>query len=53
MALLLAARTDVTLKAERLVRDPSLFKWYAVALLAFVIYGYANEVERGRWLGWL
>jgi hypothetical protein len=48
MALLLAARTDVTLKAE-----PSLFKWYAVALLAFVIYAYANEVERGRWLGWL
>jgi hypothetical protein len=48
MALPLAARTDVTLKAERLVRDPSLFKWYAVALLAFVIYAYANEVERGR-----
>jgi hypothetical protein len=33
----------------RLVRDPHLFKWYAVALLAFVIYAYANEVERGRW----
>src|SRR5690349_24015692 len=48
MALPLAARTDVTLKAQRLVRDPSLFKWYAVALLAFVIYAYANEVERGR-----
>jgi hypothetical protein len=48
MGLPLAARTDVTLKAERLVRDPSLFKWYAVALLAFVIYAYANEVERGR-----
>jgi hypothetical protein len=31
------------------VRDPSLFKWYAVALLAFVIYAYAVEVERGRW----
>jgi hypothetical protein len=44
----LAARTDATLKAERLVRDPALFKWYAVALLAFVIYAYANEVERGR-----
>jgi hypothetical protein len=48
MLLPLAARTDATLKAERLVRDPSLFKWYAVALLAFVIYAYANEVERGR-----
>jgi hypothetical protein len=45
----LAARTDVTLQAEQLVRDPALFKWYAVALLAFVIYAYANEVERGRW----
>ena len=31
------------------MRDPSLFKWYAVALLAFVIYAYANEVERKRW----
>ena len=49
MALSLAARTDVTREAERLVRDPSLFKWYAVALLAFVIYVYANEVERRRW----
>ena len=49
MDVLLATRTDVTLRAERLVRDPSLFKWYAVALLAFVIYAYANEVERGRW----
>jgi hypothetical protein len=48
MILPLAARTDATLKAERLVRDASQFKWYAVALLAFVIYAYANEVERGR-----
>ena len=49
MALSLAARTDATRQAERLVRDPSLFKWYAVALLALVIYVYANEVERRRW----
>jgi hypothetical protein len=48
MLLPFAARTDATLKAERLIRDPSQFKWYAVALLAFVIYAYANEVERGR-----
>src|SRR5947199_810563 len=45
---MLAARTEFTREAERLVRDPSLFKWYAVALLALVIYAYANEVERGR-----
>jgi len=48
LSLLLAARTEATREAERLVRDPSLFKWYAVALLALVIYAYANEVERGR-----
>src|SRR3954465_16078658 len=48
MGLELATRTAPTLQAERLVRDPALFKWYAVALLAFVIYAYANEVERGR-----
>jgi hypothetical protein len=46
--LVLATRTRATLEAQRLVRDPSLFKWYAVALLAFVVYAYAVEVERGR-----
>jgi hypothetical protein len=45
----IATRTDFTLEAERLLRDPTLFKWYAIALLALVIYAYANEVERGRW----
>ena len=45
----LAARTDAAREAERLVRDPSLFKWYAVALLALVVYVYANEAERRRW----
>src|SRR3954453_14930524 len=44
-----AARTDAAREAERLVPDPSLFKWYAVALLAFVVYAYAVEVERRRW----
>jgi hypothetical protein len=41
-------RTDFTLQAERLVRDPALFKWYAVPLVAFVVYAYATEVERRR-----
>ena len=45
---LLAARTLPTLEAERLVRDASQFKWYAVTLLALVFLAYANEVERGR-----
>src|SRR5919202_2291121 len=44
----LAVHTEATRQAERLVRDPHLFKWYAVALLALVIYAYANEVERRR-----
>src|SRR6476659_7015321 len=44
----LAVHTEAVRQAERLVRDPSLFKWYAVALLALVIYAYANEVERKR-----
>ncbi len=42
------AVTEATREAQRLVRDPALFKWYAVALLALVLYAYANEVERGR-----
>jgi hypothetical protein len=49
MLIPLAARTDAAREAERLVRDPALFKWYAVALLAFVFYVYAVEVERRRW----
>jgi hypothetical protein len=49
MPLPLAAHTEATRQAERLVRDPHLFKWYAVALLALVIYAYANEAERRRY----
>jgi hypothetical protein len=49
MLLAPSVHTDATRQAERLVRDPSLFKWYAVTLLALVIYAYAQEVERGRW----
>lgn len=49
MGVALATRTDFTLQAMRLVRNPHLFKWYAITLLAFVIYAYVNEVERSRW----
>ena len=45
----IATRTEFTREAERLLRDPHQFKWYAVALLAVVVYVYANEVERRRW----
>jgi hypothetical protein len=48
LTLPLAERPEVILEAEKLVRDPSQFKWYAVALLAIVLYIYANEIERGR-----
>ena len=46
---LFGTRTGFTLEALRQLRDPHLFKWYAVALLAFVVYAYAVEVERQRW----
>jgi hypothetical protein len=49
MVWLFASRTAPTLEALRQVRNPHLFKWYAVALLAFVVYVYAVEVERRRW----
>ena len=49
MGLPVAPRTDFTLQALRMVRNPHLFKWYAVTLLVIVIYVYANEVERRRW----
>jgi len=45
---LLATHLDYVVRAERLVRNPALFKWYAVALLSFVVYADAVEVERGR-----
>lgn len=45
----MAAVTGFTHEAERLLRDPHQFKWYVVALLAFVFYVYAVEVERRRW----
>jgi hypothetical protein len=44
-----AAITDVTREAERILRDGSTFKWYVVALLAFVFYVYSVEIERRRW----
>ena len=45
---IIAARPEYVLEAEKLVRDPSQFKWYAVSLLAIVLVIYAHEVERGR-----
>jgi hypothetical protein len=49
MLLLFGTRTDATLEALHQVRNPHLFKWDAVALLSFVVYVYAVEVDRRRW----
>jgi hypothetical protein len=43
------AVTRFTLEAQRILRDPSQFKWYTVTLLVLVMYVYAVEVERRRW----
>ena len=40
--------TDFTLEAQEILRDPSNFGWYTVALLALALYVYAVEVERRR-----
>lgn len=48
MGAFLAEQSEATRQAVALVRDPTQFKWYAVALLALVFLAYANEVERGR-----
>jgi hypothetical protein len=45
---ILATRPEYVLEAEKLIRDPAQFKWYAVSLLAIVLVIYAHEVERGR-----
>lgn len=38
-----------TCQAERLLRQPGLFNWSTVTLLALVVYVYAVEVERRNW----
>lgn len=43
--------TEATLKAMAILRDPGQFHWTAVPLLAFVIYVYATELERGNLSG--
>lgn len=45
----MTAVTDFTVEAQRLLRDPTQFKWYVVTLLVLVLYVYSVEVERGRW----
>ena len=46
---MLAAVTEYTREAERILRDGSTFEWSTVALLGLVIYVYSVEIERRRW----
>ena len=45
----MAAFTDFSVEAQRLLRDETQFKWYVVTLLVLVLYVYSVEVERRRW----
>jgi hypothetical protein len=41
--------TEASLQAMRILRDPSLFRWYVIPLVAFVVYVYAVEIEKRNW----
>ena len=41
--------TPFAAEALQNLRDPGLWQWYAITLLAFVFYVYAVEVERKNW----
>src|SRR5918996_178640 len=41
--------TEPVREADRILRDGSTFEWSTVALLGFVFYVYAVEIERRRW----
>ena len=43
------AISDAAAEALEILRDGSTFQWSSVALLGFVFYVYAVEVERRRW----
>ena len=43
------AISDAAAEALTILRDGSTFEWSSVALLGFVFYVYAVEVERRRW----
>ena len=43
------AVSDAAREAHEILRDGSTFEWSTVALLGFVFYVYAVEVERRRW----
>ncbi|OQX63557.1 MAG: hypothetical protein B5M56_02555 [Desulfococcus sp. 4484_241] len=43
--------TQATIKALEGLRDPSTIKWYAIPLLAIVLYVYAREIKEAKQTG--
>jgi len=41
--------TDAAQQAVSILRDGGQFSWYVITLFAFVVYVYANEIERRNW----
>ena len=41
--------TPAAQQAMHILRDGSLFQWYLIPLLAFVVYVYAVEIEKRNW----
>jgi hypothetical protein len=41
--------TEAASQALAILRDPSTFQWYVIALFALVVYVYTVEVERRNW----
>ncbi len=41
--------TESATQALAILRDPSTFQWYVIALFAFTVYVYTVEVERRNW----
>lgn len=39
--------TDFAQQALAILRDPGLFQWYVIPLLAIVMYIYASEIQKG------
>jgi len=42
---------ELTQQALKILRSGANFQWYVIALLAVVVYIYANEIERKNWNG--
>ena len=41
--------TESAAAAMKILRDGSLFQWYVIPLMFFVVYVYASEIERSNW----